>query len=374
MIDFIKIKLNENLLDSLLNNELLEFNGGFNRTTAEIFKYPLTAEYNSLKFDIKSDSTIILSGSLHKYWNNIFNDKAHNYNDFCFSDLIKVIVDLINKFKIDPYDSIIQNLEFGVNISTPFSPEEFLNSIINYKGSSFNATHERSMHYLQCKAQQYCIKTYNKGLQYKTQNNILRFEIKIFKMKKIENTNIKTLIDLLDIEKHFKLIEILLSIFKDLLIYDKSTDTKRLRIEEQLLLSNGSHNSYWEELKKNQTANYYKIREKFINLIEKCQGNLIKKNTYQMILEKLQKLFSIKENTLEYLTDLYDFQFTEINHSIIESISFPKNKKYSVAVTNYFKRLSINPDLNLREYIPRGEFHDIDKLKKHIINYSDDRN
>ena len=330
MIDFIKILLHYTVLNGLLDNPLLEFKGKYNRATGEIQNFPLIAEYHNLKFIIKSDRTILLTGSLHKYWNSINGRGQHNYNDFSFPDLVAVILDIKEKFNIDLSSTHIQNIEIGVNINTPYSPDKFLKSLINHKGQSFNKEQGSKKYYLQCKKQQYIIKVYNKGLQYDQLENILRFEGKITKMEKLKKANIKTLSDLFDVNKIIHLGAILKSYYNDLLLYDKSINTVNLNAKELDILIYGSNPNNWDYLKENSVDNFYKRRNRFNEILNKCDGNFLKETTGKLITEKwnelsksdnetLQKLTNYNNNeTVQELTNIENNEITEINHLSIK--------------------------------------------------------
>ena len=337
MIDFIKILLHYSVLNGLLDNPLLEFKGKYNRATGEIQNFPLIAEYHNLKFIIKSDRTILLTGSLHKYWNSINGRGQHNYNDFSFPDLVSVILDIKEKFNIDLSSTHIQNIEIGVNIITPYYPDRFLKSLINHKGQSFNKEQGTKKHYLQCEKQQYIIKVYNKGLQYNQLENILRFEGKITKMAKLKKAKIKTLSDLLDINKIIHLGAILKSYYNDLLLYDNSINTVNLNDSERAILEYGSNPNNWDTLKENSENNFYKKRNRFNEILNKCDGNLLKEMTGILITEKWSELSKVdeetlrkltnfqNEETLQKLTDFKNKEITEINHSSIGLISSPSS-------------------------------------------------
>ncbi len=327
MIDGIKIlNLPVNLPD-LTNNELIEFVSSVNETTGEV--ETRTGIFRELIFTIKGNRYIRLYGSVHKY----FNNGSHNYNDLAFANLVEVIIDLHIKFKIDPFETRLNNLEFGVNIETPYNPDIFLKSVINHKGDQFNITWRKNYHFIECIKQRYIIKIYNKGLQYGQPGNILRFEIKIIKMEQLREVGITRLSDLLAIEKFQRLGAELVRYFDDLLVYDP-TITKNLNARERLILSDGKNPKYWEELKEKKPNSYYKKRNRFRELVEKYGSNNLQDSIRELIIKKVNDLLRVTPETLQKITDflqlfpdqntdqilqkLNDFQkteFTDINHS-----------------------------------------------------------
>ncbi|WP_394776757.1 hypothetical protein [Flavobacterium sp.] len=87
MIDFIRILLKDYECLELERNPILDFFDTINLSTGELKTINKNgnkvtpskkAFYNGLEFLIYDTGIVLLSGSLHKYWNN----GSHNYNDF----------------------------------------------------------------------------------------------------------------------------------------------------------------------------------------------------------------------------------------------------------------------------------------------------
>jgi len=163
--------------NSLLSNPRLEFIQHTNTKTGEINH---TAKYKGLTVELFSSGRIQIAGSLHKY----HNDGLHNWNDFTVSNLKEVLVSLQSDLDINPLKASINNLEFGVNIVTPFCPNALVNDLLCFKWEQFNMMSVKGQGQgKECKAfKQYFIKMYNKGLQYDRHQNILRVEKKIVTM------------------------------------------------------------------------------------------------------------------------------------------------------------------------------------------------
>ena len=226
---------------------LFDFHTMLNNRTAEEYQFPKKAEYKSLFIEEKSEQTILISGSIHKYFNSGTNDSFFNY-----SQLEYTLRSLCSSFKINLFKSKIQNLEFGVNIITPFDVDEFLQRLISYKHNRFTIEVEDNKTYYVCKNQRYWIKIYNKGKQYKLEQNVLRFEIKVKKMKQIEQIGIKYLCDLLDKNKLIQLGVMLEEAFDDILYTDRSINEDQLTDKQQLILAHGNNPEFWESRTKNQ--------------------------------------------------------------------------------------------------------------------------
>ncbi len=138
-----------------------------------------TFRHKGLNVTIYPSGRVVIIGSLHKF----YNDGIHNYNDFTHSILKTTINNLMNELGINPELAVVSNLEFGVNIITPFNPDNFLNHLIRFKNTAFSIMKvDGKGNGRTCTFDQYEIKIYNKGLQYQLDYPLLRFEKKIRKM------------------------------------------------------------------------------------------------------------------------------------------------------------------------------------------------
>ncbi|MRM93607.1 hypothetical protein D1Z98_01040 [Riemerella anatipestifer] len=203
------------------NNPCLEFTTKVNLRTG-VMGCTQTAKYNGLLFIIKTDDggkakRAFVRGSLHKY----FNKGEHNANDFTFSDLISVIDDLKSRFGIDPETADLRNIEFGVNINTPESVQELLNSFVACGDKMLIPIMNKSkLIGWEVKRQQYRIKVYEKGKPFNI-DNIMRVEYAVKKMEYLKKHNIKTLADCIDINKLQPLGGLLVSFWDNLIFCEE---------------------------------------------------------------------------------------------------------------------------------------------------------
>ncbi len=191
MIDGVKIEIiSPGLHERLLQDEELTFHRGRDRYTSE--------KYHNLVFILYDSGRVEIRGSLHKYWN----QGAHNYNDFTRVDLWDTIHELCQRLQIEPAEAVLHNLEFGVNLSVPFSPSELLRDLIAYKSYPFGRVSvPNSSTYYQARNFDCYVKCYDKGAQYGRPENLLRFEIKVKSMRFLHRAGVKTLEDLMKAEK-----------------------------------------------------------------------------------------------------------------------------------------------------------------------------
>ena len=70
----------------------------------------------------------------HYFWNN----GQYNLDDFYFQDVVQAIKRLQEVFKVDPTKCKVNNLEFAVNLSTDFDPDDFIKDLLYYLGNHFH--------------------------------------------------------------------------------------------------------------------------------------------------------------------------------------------------------------------------------------------
>jgi hypothetical protein len=242
MIDGIKIYDLKTAPDKLeVNPYLLESWTTTVQNADGLIKYGL-AEYFGLKFQIKHQK-VRLQGSLHKYRN----AGRHNYDDFTAQDVEKVVHELEQRFEIDTASSVLNNVEFGVNVVLPFGVSLVLDNLIVYKGEPFQKVVEDRISYYQCKRAKFIIKIYDKGKQYNLPDNVLRFEIKVTAMQYLESKGVKLqyLSDLLNIDIYEPLGNILTETFEGILFGDNQLNESRLSRKELEIYLRGNNPKTW---------------------------------------------------------------------------------------------------------------------------------
>ena len=120
-------------------------------------------------------NSIKLNGSLHKY----SNDGHHNFDQFTEDSFLEVIDRLYFDFNIRPRNLYIKGLEFGLNVSPPIQTDFILNGLMMHRTKEFEQkiSNDRGKFY-GCEHQNYVLKAYNKGKQYKLPYEVFRIEIK----------------------------------------------------------------------------------------------------------------------------------------------------------------------------------------------------
>ena len=133
MYDYNKADIIKTPIELFSNNTLLEFIIDCNIKTGELKEHIQIAEYKELEFTIIQKKYLNVKGSFHKYWNT----ENTNFNDYSINDFYLTLNELNQKFDINPFNALIHNIEFGVNVILPFRTQTFLNSIIAFKGKEY---------------------------------------------------------------------------------------------------------------------------------------------------------------------------------------------------------------------------------------------
>ncbi len=310
MIDGIKIFDLSILPENIVMNPRLVFPLPVNEKDGDVLKIKRTAYYRSLKFVIipeilftdservKYRSKVQLFGSLHKYKNS----GRHNYDDFSYSQLLQVIIDLYNKFRIHPQSVNLNGLEFGVNISVPFDPSQFIDDLLTHRTKTFSVQPGQKKHIAVAIYQRYVLKIYNKGLQHGIAECVLRIEIKVLKMIHLKKLDIKTLWDIIQPDKLEKLKVELVRCFGELIYYDSSIQLLKVSNKDASILRAGNNPKIWGQLKNEKGPNWNKWKDRFKNLVNKHGShNYLKIEDY--IQKKWESSCRISERDRQQLSE-----------------------------------------------------------------------
>lgn len=262
MVDGIKA-CNSGLSRQKLIDAGLVLIGHYYHNTGQIIEGANEAPWNGLKFKESENGVISIDGSLHKN----YNGGEHNYDDFTFGMLLAEITKLKNKFGLDPSKVRLNGIEFGVNINPSFNPNDFIDSLLCYKYKRFDRDRQKGKNVASIHSEQYTSKIYNKGQQYGLSENILRFEIKITRMVKLEAYGIHFLEDLTDRSKLASLKPLLLDVFDNIIYCDDTIDYSFFSKRDAVLLQKGNNDRYWENHKLQTGSNSSKLVRQYQRLI-----------------------------------------------------------------------------------------------------------
>ncbi|MBU1820829.1 MAG: hypothetical protein KKG00_04850 [Bacteroidetes bacterium] len=239
MFDGIKILNAVADVEELIKNPQLDWRLHVQDNTGSIESR--TAEVKNLRLTIKGKGTQV-RGSIHKY----SNAGLHNADDFT-ADRVSATIESIEVNLGIGRNSVLNNLEFGVNIETPFPPQKLLERLICHQGTEFTRHSDKGHEYYQCQHAQYILKIYDKGTEFGLQQNLLRFEIKVLRMQylQVNGIPIRTLADLANSEFYPALGELLLAKFSEILIDEPGVPTTGLCKKDADLLTQGRNPKYW---------------------------------------------------------------------------------------------------------------------------------
>ncbi len=275
-------------------NPRLDFYTYTNTKTGELLDGTLVAKYRGLKFFIiqsvkySNKTYCTVRGSLHKY----LNKGKHNANDFTIEDLQTVLVDLQNKFSINPETAILRNIEFGVNINTPVTATELLKNLVSYGNYQFGKLSLDSIVVgKSINQQRNDLKIYDKGKQLDMPvQNLTRIEIAVKKMVFLKPYDITTLADLTNIAKIKPLGGLLVSYWNDIIYYDKKVNWKQLSPFERKKLLYYATPRNWQDFNRMQR---YRAKQHFSELMQKYSPSTTHKKISDLIGAKVASLTAV---------------------------------------------------------------------------------
>jgi hypothetical protein len=267
LIDGVKMKvlnLNSNIWHGC---QTLEFAVSVSSRTGEVFtNKPQFAERNGLTFKIvppvnPSDAeTCYVLGSLHKFKNH----GLHNANDFTLTDIRQVVSDLA-ELHVKPLSTILENIEFGVNIELPYTCSDVLNAMISMSNRQFVELKFSGVpNGKRLSRSQFEVKVYDKGkLENGKESNILRVELRVKKMQFL-NKIVVTLDDLTDKNKLFALGKILIKYLETVVMYGGNfAEIGTFSMSRQAKLWQWTNPNYWGRLEKKERFKEQKDFENF---------------------------------------------------------------------------------------------------------------
>jgi hypothetical protein len=277
MIDFVRLYYRDKskLENFILDKENFEIvNTVMEYHTGEI-TYPYTAKLDTMDVGVSEKSGYV-KNSLHKLYNYRENSEEQNFNDFSFSKICNE-VDYLSKNIIDAGNTKLTQLEFGLNIEIVKSPEMLVRRnffMHKYKGGSAN-NYQGKGELKQFSHDNFFIKVYDKGKQFKLDNNVLRFEIKFIKSKEFQKLGVFNIEDLKDKNNLRKLFIYLIKRFDEMTIVDDFDENSISDINDYNKLSRYTNPTFWTEEIKGVHQNK---RARFRNEFEKIlrRNNLLK--------------------------------------------------------------------------------------------------
>lgn len=253
MLDLIKFKITDEVqINTVWNNELLEYVGKSERLYIDEIKEKQTKKYKNLYF-IKHQNRLEVSGSIHYF----YNDGLHNADDFYIEYCINAINQIKDLFSIDLNKCQIINLEYGVNINPIIDVTDLIHNLIYHEKRQFTRPTTHFNFKLAGNEAYKQIKAYDKSVQFPHEcENTFRFEVRSRQAKFIHSLGLFTLQDLTILTNYNIFIISLLKEWDNVLLLDTSIeiDTKFFNsVFWEDILKNGNRNKF-----NNQKKLYYK--------------------------------------------------------------------------------------------------------------------
>jgi len=295
MIDYIRLRLDRQEYFGEFNNpERYNLKQQVNLATGEMRNLYL-GDYDRMRIEINPVS-IIVRGSLHKYYNYSFHNEEQNHSDFTLNQLTAAIKRLSERLKFEPEDAIIQNIEFAVNIELSCNVRSFLhNNLLMMNGDEVSQIKDYGDLGLLKRFEyaNYEIKVYDKGSQYQLNKNLLRLEIKTRRSTFVTGKNKWSLNDLVRPEILNGLREKLIKQVNKLWIFDDMSNVSYENEKDEKALLEFTNPNYWKQRnsgKRNTT--YYTRVDKFKDLMAKYDLDNLKKEILEKVAKKSLELIN----------------------------------------------------------------------------------
>ena len=332
MLDYIKLHVDDAEIADLFNNPLLDFKYETSRTTGEEGRW-YRSNYHHCKLsvykypgNITQKGRVIFAGSIHKMWNSLndvlapnTNDKrkysGFNGNDFSLIDVLDMLKHVSKLLGCPLQKMIIENIEFGLNLKTSFNHALFINGLLFHRNTAFEFQYGRNS--AQAKHQRYIFKIYNKSFQYGMKEGVLRIELKYMKMVDLNKIGFNTAADL-NAGCFKNLLTLLISKVKEVMYYDSTMRTSRLKKTERNALDRLSNLLYWMKLPSSQRD---RPKKKLNHYIENYSDNL------------KQKLLDCMEETYVIINHDYELESDVVINHVGTSIKATKNIYIKCRVT-----------------------------------------
>lgn len=274
-LDFIKTQVIGLDSEHFFNNKNLLFTPVLKDGDTLRYYY---CEIDNIKIKIYQNS-IFLSGSLHKF----YNKGEHNHNDFNLSAFRDVLRRFYELFKVTPENLKLICLEYGVNLTPPIESDKIINHLMQHKHNDFESKISNDKgNYKQAEHTDFIVKIYNKGKQYKLNDEVLRIEIKETNLRHHRARGIYTLQDFINSDKT-TFVELLIDKWNEVIYYDiTSTKTDRWNQYNNI--------NFWRELSTNQSRTSYHRHRHALKEHNETTGQNIQDKISNLIRTKIEEL------------------------------------------------------------------------------------
>lgn len=266
--------------------------------------------------------------------------KNSNIRDFTVNDISRVINEISEKFEFNPGQALINFIEIGVNISVNENPSEIIKSMVHYKNIPFTQLPVKDKGFGRiCDTQLFIIKIYDKGLQNDLAEYLLRFEIKVKRMKFLKRYGI-SILTLADLQRNdlYKIFgKILVDVLNGILFFDNRIEHEYFdkRKDRELFLQ-GKYCDFWQNIPR--TTRKRRI-EKFRKL---ANSDKIATDLANQIIKKWNELTTFQTEHQQEKTERNNHfqkvlpnQKTERNNHFHTNQQKPNTERNNLTINSY---------------------------------------
>jgi len=257
----------------------------------------------TVKYMHETDN-IYLFGSFHKLKNN----GVHNYNQFTYFEFLEQLEYLQYLFRIDLSNCYIKRLEYGVNICPPIATKNIHKGLLLH--SNETPLNKRKTDF-RFKHSKYEIKCYDKAIQYKLKDDLMRIERNYLYATALHKQGIFTLQDLTNPIHLQYFNKTLLQDWNNILMYDYTIREKELNTRQRNKLKDYKNPIYWSSLNPRNRHRPKKILKEIII----SHSDKIQEQIYNQIKSTLERNSALN-NDIEMHNH---FKNTQSNKCIIVS-------------------------------------------------------
>lgn len=191
-------------------------------------------------FYAKRGQVAEMRGSFHQHHHN-----GTNWQDFTHPQFVTVVNDLCDTFGLFAGAMRLENLEVGVNITPPGSPESVIHSVLFHRTAIAMPMEAPARGVTIAHGDRYRFKVYDKGHQFPEAAPLLRVEVHFDRMEDLHEIGIHTVLDLLDPAKWIAARDLLLQLLDEVFIAQPDVCCSRMRPTQRALIQNAGSVAFW---------------------------------------------------------------------------------------------------------------------------------
>jgi len=339
MLDYIKIR---DLGKKDSNRTRLDFQMRVIEGTGELPHENKTVKFKGMTFTLTPCGRYMsVFGSIHKF----ANDGGKNNDRFSFERFLQIAEELQEYISLEDRINVI---EFGLNIKTPFKPNEYLKSLIAHKKLGFNQIRRQGERWAEATYNQYKVKIYDKGRQ-QGGGNILRFEVHVYKMQWLRKSFPYGLIwaDLLRPETWVILSQYLIKAFSGIIHYDPSLEEALLSSKEKKIIEQGNNPFFWVGL---NGEHQERVQNRFQSIVMKygtkfnVLSDLFKDELQRVLPQNMAEIYYKSDSGLDTKPVNQSQKMAEIYHLVEKENNTPNPSRRKKLADTY-------PLLDSKEFI-----------------------